>query len=188
MLPAAAPPTSAIKSLWIENQIYVTRLLAHWHRFCDNSSSGPVGPRQTIFLQQLALCVSNLLLNSRNFSIFHFCAFYPTNSVTFGREKTYCHGQISVACLYFTLTLTGDDRTVGHVSRLAQARLLVVIMPGPGPFVAVKMSSWYAVSLPLSNGNLNITMEITQPYRDTEFSLDKFCHFSNYECELDLLT
>ena len=30
---------------------------------------------------------------------------------------------------------------VGHVTRLAQARLLVVIMPGPGPFVAVKMSS-----------------------------------------------
>ena len=71
---------------------------------------------------------SQLSVSPTYFSkLIHFCAFYPTNQVLFGRSKitllqTYGHGQISVALLFFysiffkfqigycTLTLlTGDD-------------------------------------------------------------------------------
>ena len=109
----------------------ITAAAAQWGPGRQYSSSSQLSVSPTYFSKLFRL---------------NFFAFYPTTPVLFGRSKitelqTYGHGQISVACLYFTLTLTGDDRTVGHVSRLAQARLLVVIMPGPGPFVAVKMSS-----------------------------------------------
>ena len=127
MLPAAAPPTSAIKSLWIENQIYVTRLLAHWHRFCDNSSSGPVGPRQTIFLQQPALCVSNILLET-----YPFLCFLSNQPGPFWKVKNHTTPNLwprpNICCLAILLSNTVGAIFLGPLGPLvAPLQLWVVI-------------------------------------------------------------